>query len=324
MQQFKTIIGKDIEAAKIFLRNGLVIGIPTETVYGLAGNALDEDAVLRIFTVKNRPHFDPLIVHTYSISEIEKYVKDVPDKARLLMQHFMPGALTLLLKKRNIIPDLITSGLDTVAVRIPNHPLTLQLLRELPFPLAAPSANPFGYISPTNAAHVFEQLQGSIPYILDGGATTVGVESTIIGFEGNEAVVYRLGGLAIEDIERVIGKTWVNVNSSSNPKAPGMLKSHYAPGKRLIFDDAGGLEVLKSGNQKVGVICFNKPVEGIDKGNQILLSIMGDLDEAAKNLFAAMRTLDASEVDVIYAVKFPEEGLGRAINDRLGRASVKK
>jgi len=322
MQKFKTITGKDIEAAKIFLQNGLVVGIPTETVYGLAGNALNEDAALQIFTVKNRPHFDPLIVHTHSISEIERYTEDIPAKARLLMQHFMPGALTLLLKKKSIIPDIITSGLDTVAIRIPNHPLTLQLLKELPFPLAAPSANPFGYISPTTAAHVFAQLQGKIPYILDGGATTVGVESTIVGFEGDEAVVFRLGGLAVEEIERVIGKVAVNVNAASDPKTPGMLKSHYAPVKQLIFDDEDALEKLKSENKKTGVICFDAFVKGLDKNDQIMLSGRGDLEEAAKNLFSAMRILDASAVEIIYAVKFPEEGLGRAINDRLKRASA--
>ena len=323
MDQFKTIIGQDIEAAKIFLRNGLVVGIPTETVYGLAGNALDEDAVLSIFTIKDRPHFDPLIVHTHSPKEIEKYVTEIPQKARVLMQYFMPGALTLLLKKRGVIPDIITSGLDTVAIRIPNHPLTLQLLKELPFPLAAPSANPFGYISPTTAAHVYDQLKGKIPYILDGGATTVGVESTIVGFEGDNAIVYRLGGIAIEDIERAIGKTEVNINTASNPKTPGMLKSHYAPMKELIFDDKDRLEQLRREGARVGVIGFDKPIEGFDKKDQLLLSGMGDLNEAAKNLFAAMRALDTGEVDIIYAVKFPDEELGRAINDRLKRASVK-
>ena len=193
----------------------------------------------------------------------------------------MPGALTLLLKKRGVIPDIITSGLDTVAIRIPNHPLTLQLLKELPFPLAAPSANPFGYISPTTAAHVYDQLKGKIPYILDGGATTVGVESTIVGFEGDNAIVYRLGGIAIEDIERAIGKTEVNINTASNPKTPGMLKSHYAPMKELIFDDKDRLEQLRREGARVGVIGFDKPIEGFDKKDQLLLSGMGDLNVKA-------------------------------------------
>ena len=323
MQDFKTIIGTDIQVAKTFLENGEVVGIPTETVYGLAGNALNQDAALKIFAVKNRPHFDPLIVHTYSITEIEKYVSEIPEKACLLMQHFMPGALTLLLKKKSLIPDIITSGLDTVAIRVPDHPLTLQLLKELPFPLAAPSANPFGYISPTTAAHVFDQLHGKIPYILDGGPTVVGVESTIVGFDGEEAVIYRLGGLAIEEIERVIGKITVNINAASNPKTPGMMKSHYAPAIQLIFNNPVALEKLKAENKKAGVICFDQKIEGLDKSTQIMLSPQGDLNEAAKNLFAAMRSLDTSDLDIIYAVKFPDAGLGRAINDRLKRASVK-
>jgi len=324
MQQFNTIIDNDILQARSFLEKGEVVGIPTETVYGLAGNALSEDAALKIFSVKNRPHFDPLIVHTFSAAEVDKYVSEVPRKARLLMQHFMPGALTLLLKKRSLVPDIITSGLDTVAIRVPNHPLTLQLLRELPFPLAAPSANPFGYISPTTALHVYDQLKGKIPYILDGGPTIVGVESTIVGFEGEDPVIYRLGGLAVEEIENITGPAQININAASNPKTPGMLKSHYAPAVPLVFDEPEVLQTLKKEEKAIGVISLNHAIQGLN-GNckQILLSPQGNLNEAAKNLFAAMRSLDTSGLDIIYAIKFPEIGLGRAINDRLKRAAVK-
>ncbi len=319
--QIKTVIGFDIDEAKRFLESGETVGIPTETVYGLAANALNEDAVLRIFAVKNRPHFDPLIVHTHSTEEIKKYTEEIPDKAAQLIQQFMPGPLTLLLKKKKIVSDLITSGLDRVAIRIPNHPMLLQLLAKLDFPLAAPSANPFGYISPTTAQHVFDQLQGKIPYILDGGPTLVGVESTIIGFEKDEATVYRLGGLAVEDIEKVIGQVNIQVNESSNPKSPGMLKSHYAPKKNLVIGQLDDLMMQNTG-KTIGVIAFDKYIDGIDKKNQILLSPTGNLNEAAKNLFAAMRKLDDSEVEKILAVTFPDEGLGRAINDRLKRASA--
>ena len=317
----KTEIGKDISAAKKFLESGEPVGIPTETVYGLAANALNEDAVLEIFSVKNRPHFDPLIVHVFSIAEIEKYVEEIPAKAKLLFEKFSPGPLTVLLKKKKVIPDLVTSGLDSVAIRIPNHTLTLELLKQLDFPLAAPSANPFGYISPTTAQHVFAQLQNKIPYILDGGATSIGVESTIIGFENNEPTVYRLGGLAVEEIENVIGKVRVELTESANPKTPGMLKSHYAPRKNLKIWALGHSDIGTLGNTTTGVIAFDKYVDGIEKQNQILLSAKGDLNEAAKNLFAAMRSLDESDVEKIFAVKFPDEGLGRAINDRLNRAS---
>lgn len=317
---FNTIVGKDVSSAKSFLEKNEPVGIPTETVYGLAANALNEDAVLKIFSVKDRPHFDPLIIHTHSKDAIKNYVEEVPALAEKLINAFMPGPITVLLKKKNIIPDLVTSGLDNVAIRIPNHALTLDLLKQLNFPLAAPSANPFGYISPTTAQHVFDQLQGKIPYILDGGATNVGVESTIVGFENDEPVVYRLGGLAVEEIEKVVGSVRLNLNESSNPKSPGMLKSHYAPKKNLTISAFGDLVADKhTGN--IGVIAFDEYVDVIEQKNQILLSPKGDLNEAAKNLFAAMRMLDASDVEKIIAVKFPEIGLGRAINDRLRRAS---
>lgn len=317
MKTFTTAISNDVSEAKKFLEAGETVGIPTETVYGLAANALSGDAVLKIFTVKSRPYFDPLIVHTFSNAEIKKYVEDVPARAELLIDKFMPGPITVLLKKKKTIPDLVTSGLDTVAIRIPNHPLTLELLKRLSFPLAAPSANPFGYISPTCAQHVYDQLHGKVPYILDGGSTEIGVESTIVGFEEDEAVVYRLGGLAIEEIENVIGKVKINLNEGSNPVSPGMLKSHYAPKKRLVIDES-----VNRRNDRTGVIGFDKYLEGISKENQILLSANGDLNEAAKNLFAAMRKLDDSDVAEIIAVRFPDEGLGKAINDRLKRASA--
>jgi L-threonylcarbamoyladenylate synthase len=317
MKNFATVIGASVNETCQFLKAGEVVGIPTETVYGLAANALNENAVFKIFSVKNRPHFDPLIVHVSSVKEIEKYVEHIPITAKLLMQKFMPGPLTVLLSKKNIIPDLVTSGLDTVAVRVPKHPLALGLLQQLDFPLAAPSANPFGYISPTNAQHVYDQLNGKIPYILDGGNTNVGVESTIIGFENDEVVVHRIGGLPIEEIENLVGKVRLNVNESSNPKAPGTLKSHYAPKKKLTVIE--GNNFLK---EDAGVIAFDKIIEGVKRENQILLSEKGDLNEAAKNLFAAMRHLDESNVQEIVAVKFPEEGLGRAINDRLKRAAA--
>ena len=316
----ETIIGTDINLAQQFLEQGNVIGIPTETVYGLAGNALNEEAVLKIFSVKNRPYFDPLIVHTHSLDEVIKYTQQVPQRALDLMEAFMPGPLTVLLPRQSCIPDLVTSGLETVAVRIPNHPLTLSLLQQLAFPLAAPSANPFGYISPTTSYHVYDQLHGRIPYILEGGATEIGVESTIVGFENNQVVVYRLGGLAIEEIERVVGKVLVQTNTSSDPKSPGMLKSHYAPRKRLVLTDA--FDITDDELSRVGVIAWDKKVVGVPDHHQILLSEKGSLKEAAKHLFAAMRTLDETDVDYIIAVRVPDVGLGRAINDRLKRAAA--
>jgi L-threonylcarbamoyladenylate synthase len=220
-----------------------LVAIPTETVYGLAANALNPIAVAKIFEAKERPTFDPLIVHTHALNEVENFVSDIHPALLKLAQVFWPGPLTLLLPKKDIIPNLVTSGLDRVGVRIPNHSLTLELLSKLSFPLAAPSANPFGYISPTKAEHVDKQLGTKIPYILDGGACEVGLESTIVGEENGEIIVYRLGGLSIDDIEAVVGKVFVQLNQSSNPKAPGQLKSHYAPKKPVYIGNV--IEVAK-------------------------------------------------------------------------------
>ena len=315
------IIGKDIKQAIDVLMAGDVVGLPTETVYGLAGNAYNIEAITKIFTVKNRPTFDPLIVHTSSLDRVQEFVQEIPEQAQLLAKHFMPGPLTLLLAKKEIISDLVTSGLDMVAVRIPNHPLALELLRNLDFPLAAPSANPFGYISPTSAQHVDNQLGDKIKYILDGGECKVGIESSIIGFFDGEIVVLRKGGLAIEEIESIVGKVRIEEHSSSNPKAPGMLKSHYAPRTRLLV--ICDWLLVESKMERIGYLGFDKFDSNIPKENQLLLSPTGDLSEAAKNLFAYMRLLDARGFDKIYTELLPEKGLGRAINDRIKRAITK-
>ncbi len=315
---YKTIVNQDLEQATNLLYNGNVVAIPTETVYGLAANALNSDAVLEIFKVKERPFFDPLIVHVHSVTAAAQWVEEIPKAAHLLFEAFSPGPLTILLPKKNIISDLVTSGLPQVAIRIPNHPLALALLEKTNLPLAAPSANPFGYISPTSSQHVFDQLQGKIQMILDGGACEVGVESTIVGFEECKTIIYRLGGLEVEAIEKVVGKVTIKTNNSSNPKSPGMLKSHYAPRKPLYLqpiEDDFFIEI----NKKIGVISFSKSFP--QANTQQILSLKGDLHEAAKNLFSAMRFLDEQDIDIIIAEPLPDEGLGRAINDRLKRAS---
>jgi L-threonylcarbamoyladenylate synthase len=317
-------IGTDIALAQSFLENGQLVGIPTETVYGLAGNALNPESVALIFETKNRPTFDPLILHTASLERVGEFVSDFPEKLKQLAKKFWPGPLTLLLPKKPIVPDLVTSGLDRVAVRVPNHPLTRTLLEQLEFPLAAPSANPFGYISPTQAQHVEAQLGEKIPYILDGGPCAVGLESTIVGMEGEGIVIYRLGGLEISEIENVVGPVKVKDHSSSNPAAPGQLDSHYAPRKPFLLGD---LKTLIAKKQAEGVdfavLSFSYAFGQIAPENQIALSPSRDLHEAAQNLFAAMRKLDETPVQVILAELMPETGLGRAINDRLRRAAVK-
>jgi L-threonylcarbamoyladenylate synthase len=312
-------IGKDINKAKELLSAGELVAIPTETVYGLAANALDAAAVLKIFKVKQRPQFDPLIIHVSSIAQAQKYVQQIPDEAFALAQKFWPGPLTILLKKKNTVPDLVTSGLETVGLRCPNHALTKQLLEALDYPLAAPSANPFGYISPTTPQHVQDQLGEKILYILDGGPSSVGIESTIVGFENKTPVVYRMGGLSIELLEAELGQVKVQLHSTSNPKAPGQLKSHYAPSKKLIIGIIDDLR-HKYPEDSTSILSFSK---NYNTRYQVILSKSESMDEAAQNLFSGLRTLDKVPGDVILTELFPEVGIGRAINDRLRRAAVK-
>jgi L-threonylcarbamoyladenylate synthase len=311
-------IGTDIEKAAHLLKQDELVGIPTETVYGLAGNALRKNATAKIFTVKDRPQFDPLIVHVSDLEKADYLVTEIPEHARMLAEEFWPGPITLVLKKNKIIPDLVTSGLDTVGIRCPNHPLTLQLLRSLPFPLAAPSANPFGYVSPTKPSHVEEQLGNKIQYILDGGPCAVGIESTIVGFEDGTPTVYRLGGLSLEQIENTIGKVTLMTHSFSNPKAPGQLISHYAPAKKVFL---GRIEELLQTYPAhcSGILTFQRD---FNSPFQFILSPSGNLEEAAQNIFEALRSFEKMPVDVILAEHVPNIGLGRAINDRLQRAAV--
>jgi len=316
-------IGSNIKKAKLLLDNGKLVSIPTETVYGLAGNALNSNAVALIFKTKNRPSFDPLILHIKNIASLDNYVSYVPKKAKILMERLWPGPLTFLSPKKSIIPDLVTSGMPRVAVRIPNNPLTLDLLNSIDFPLVAPSANPFGYVSPTSAQHVDKQLGNKIEYILDGGKCEIGIESTIIGFENEELpTIHRLGGISKEKIESLIGKVSVQAHSTSNPKAPGMLKSHYSPGKKLIIGDLLKLQEKYKG-KRLGVISFQKKLNDIEMDNQQILSPSGNLSEAAQNLFSALRGLDKKDIDIIITEAVPDHGLGRAINDRLKRAAAK-
>lgn len=292
-------------------------------MYGLAGNAYDAMAVAKIFEVKERPSFDPLIVHTSSIERVLEFVDEIPPMAYDLGGHFWPGPLTMVFNKKPIIPDLVTSGLNSVAVRIPNHPLTLELLKSLDFPLAAPSANPFGYVSPTSANHVNEQLGSKIDYILDGGPCNVGIESTIVSFEHDQLTVLRLGGCKIEEIEKIVGKVNVQLHSTSNPTAPGMLESHYAPLTPILIGDIDDL-IQEHSDKKIGVLSFYKKYESVDKARQFVLSEKADLEEAATRLFTGLRSLDSLNLQLILSEYVPDEGLGRAINDRLTRAEVKR
>jgi len=314
--------GTDITYAANQLKEGGLVAIPTETVYGLAANALDEKSVLKIFEAKKRPAFDPLIIHFSQWDRVMPYVGKIPIKAHLLAEAFTPGPITFILPKNDLIPSLVTSGHDTVGVRIPRHPMTRELLDAIDFPLAAPSANPFGYISPTTADHVLDQLGDEVDYVLDGGPCDVGIESTIIAFENEQPMILRLGGLALEQIEDVLGEKVSAIRtSSSNPNAPGMLSSHYSPRKKLIVGDIRSLLPEYSG-QKVAVIQLQKEIVA-HNGKLLIyeLSAKGDLEEAARRIFDVMRAADQSSASVILAEYMPDTFLGRAINDRLRRAN---
>ena len=316
-----SIISKDIQKAIALLENEELVAIPTETVYGLAGNIFSEKAIKSIFDTKKRPFFNPLIVHISSVDELETIVSEVPEKARILANTFWPGSLTLVLKKQKYIPDLITGGKDTVAVRVPNHPVTLELLELLSFPLAAPSANPFNQISPTKPAHVERYFKNELKMVLDGGACTNGIESTIIGFENGEPIIYRLGALSLEDIEAVVGKVEIKNKKEESPDAPGMLDKHYSPSTFTVLTTDITSEIKKYPTKKIGVLAYNSTFKTDEIITEIILSKTSDLHEAASKLYDALHELDHLNLDVIIAEKLPETGLGTSMNDRLERAA---
>lgn len=317
-------IGNDINLAAELLNNNKLVAIPTETVYGLAANAFNDDAVLNIYSTKNRPQFNPLIIHSNSIERFENWGLEIPNTVKKLANKFWPGPLTFVIPTNNAISELVTAGTNAVAIRVPNHPLTLKLLSQLNFPVAAPSANPSGFISPTSAKHVFQQLGHKIDYILDGGNCQVGIESTIISFLENEPQILRFGGLGIEEIEAFLGTKLLSQTNYSKIVAPGMLTKHYAPKHPLYLVDNIKDELNKHNHTKVGIISFSEKHLQVSDNQQFILSPNHDLKEAARNLFAAMRQIDELDIEVIFAEKFPNTGLGYAINDRLKRASIQE
>jgi len=318
------MITTDINKAKKELESDEIIAIPTETVYGLAGNAYSENALKKIFDLKNRPLYNPLIVHIKSADFLPNVAREIPDLAFKLAKAFWPGPLTLVLKKQPHIPDLVTSGKDTVAIRVPNHPITLKLLEQLEFPLAAPSANPFGSISPTTASHVFNYFEETLKVILDGGDCQSGIESTIICFENEQPIVYRLGSLSVEQIEEKIGPVMHKTQSNDNaPIAPGMLSRHYAPKTETVLTTDVEALVKSYLDKKIGLLLFQNEKSNVPVEHQEILSKSGDLKEAAKHLYAAMHRLDKLNLNLIIAERLPDVGLGKTINEKLQRATQK-
>ncbi|NRT13218.1 L-threonylcarbamoyladenylate synthase [Flavobacterium sp. 14A] len=305
------------------LKQSDIAAIPTETVYGLAGNAYDQVVLKKIFELKQRPFFNPLIVHIKSATDLDLVAAHIPPQAQLLANTFWPGPLTLVLKKQTHILDLVTAGKDTVAVRVPNHPVALELLQQLDFPLAAPSANPFSSISPTKATHVANYFEHTPLPILEGGECSNGIESTIIGFENDVAVLYRMGSIPIEAIEKVIGPLKIKTQCEATPAAPGMLSKHYAPKTTTIQSDTILESIHANTTKRIGLLSFKNRFEHESIVAQKVLSAKGDLAEAAACLYDALHELDQLQLDIIIAERFPEQHLGRTINDRLARATKK-
>ena len=307
-----------ISRAVKLLRAGQVIGLPTETVYGLAGDGLNPAALARIFEVKQRPLFDPLILHFADMAGAFALAEQVPVAARELAGIFWPGPLTLVLRKMLQVPDLATSGLPHVALRVPAHPVAQALLRAFGGPLAAPSANRFGRISPTDAQAVQTELGDAVPLILDGGPCAVGLESTVLLISENQPVLLRAGGVPLEEIEKVIGPVQRATPVDDRPQAPGQLKHHYAPRKPFRLVDS--LAEIPS-RADVGWLAFG-PRNGDFPGVVENISPAGDFWEAATHFFRALRALDDNpRVSELYAVPLPAKGLGRAMNERLERAA---
>ena len=315
-------VGKSIYESVKNLIKGEIVCIPTETVYGLGVNALDQKAVDKVFKLKKRPYFDPLICHTNSIEKVKMFVKNFPRKAEILAKKFWPGPLTILLEKKKIVPDITTSKLKTVGFRIPDNKLTLSILEKIDFPIAAPSANPFGYISPTLPKHILEMFKNDISYVLDDGGCDIGIESTIVGFEDKKTLVYRVGGITIEKLENVIGEVEIFKKKIKLPISSGMLKNHYSPKKDLIVGEIQSL-IKKYINKKIGILSFNKYYKGIDLKNQIILSKNLNLEQASRNLYKSLHLLDNMNIDIILTSLLPNHGIGKSINDRIIKASKK-
>ncbi|GET33630.1 tRNA threonylcarbamoyladenosine biosynthesis protein [Prolixibacter bellariivorans] len=305
----------NMELAAQLIQEGKLVAFPTETVYGLGANALDPMAVAKIFLLKERPSFDPLIIHIADLEDIKKLTTEEDERVYQLAERFWPGSLTLVLPKSKLVPDIITSGLPTVGIRMPANEIALELIRTSGRPIAAPSANKFGRISPTTAAHVRKQLP-DVDYILDGGKTTVGIESTIIELTEKGFRILRNGIITKEDIEEVL--PFDDSEKTESIVAPGMVKSHYSPVKKMIVADEDiPLDIDKS---KAGLLSFTGKYEnGYRK--IIRVSENNDLKEYAVNMFDAMHTFeDDNEIDIIVAEPVAETGIGKAIMDRLRKA----
>lgn len=331
------ISGEVIKEASAVLQRGGMVAFPTETVYGLGADALNEKAASRIYKAKGRPSDNPLIVHISNREQLYRIAEEVPDAARKLMDNFWPGPLTMIFKKRGIVPDGTTGGLDTVAVRMPDHPVALKLIEESGIMVAAPSANTSGRPSPTASAHVEEDLYGKIDMILDGGEVGIGIESTIVDMTSDIPVILRPGYITKEMLGQVLGEISIDVgimgpvSENTKPKAPGMKYRHYAPNAELTIFSGNTEDVVRHINEQaskslsegksVGIIASEETRDKYKAGKVLVIGTRDDEDTIAHNLYRVLREFDAAHVDVIYGEAFGESGLGQAIMNRLLKAS---
>ena len=310
---------EQIALAAKHIQEGKLVAFPTETVYGLGANALDANAVARIFELKERPSFDPLIVHIARLEDIEQLTSTHDERVYQLAELFWPGPLTMILPKSSIVPDIVTSGLETVGIRMPGHPIAQELIRLAGCPIAAPSANKFGQLSPTKAHHVQKQLP-DVDYLLDGGQSDVGIESTIIRLNDKGFEILRHGIITREEIEKVLPYHALSEEEQNNIVSPGMLKSHYSPGKPIYLQSEKIIQ--HTDRSKAGILSFCG--SDITEYQQVeILSPERDLKTAAVNLFAAIHRLEDSDVSYIIAEQVPETGIGIAIMDKLRKAAYR-
>lgn len=324
------------QAANIIKSGGLV-AFPTETVYGLGANGLDEDAVKKIYIAKERPQDNPLILHVSSMDEVSRLVDKIPEEARLCMDKFWPGPLTIILNRSKLVPDIITAGLDSVAIRMPNNPIALKLIEVANTPIAAPSANTSGSPSPTKANHVIEDLNGKIDMIIDGGSAEVGLESTILDLTGDTPSILRPGGITLEQLRQVMPNVVVDVTEVSEfmtPKSPGQKYRHYAPIADLILFEGKMEDISKAINKKtlelmedglkVGIMATEETKEEYPEGYVIVVGSREKRETIASNLFTAIRFFDEARVNIILAEGIEMDNIGTAIMNRLVKASTGK
>ncbi len=314
-------IRDQINKAAEIIRGGGLVAFPTETVYGLGADGLNPVAVAKIFEVKNRPTFNPLILHIESEERLHTVCEIPSEKVYELINEFWPGPLTLVLPKKQNVPAIVTGGLNTVAVRMPNNSIALELIKKSDTPIAAPSANLFGQLSPTRAGHVEKQLGDNIDMILDGGKCSVGIESTILLIEKDEVTVLRHGGIPVESIREVIGEINLFSKKTDRPNSPGQLPFHYSPITPILMLTLENIESHKS--EKIGAIFFKGNDSKFNFEKEIILSQSGSLSEAAANLFSTLHKLDDLQLDCILIEPFPLEGLGVALMDRIEKAVAK-